>query len=1191
MLRWSQEMDDAFQALKEHICEDVKLSFPDYSEEAAPLELYVDASDVGAGACLTQRQVEDVRIIAYGSTTFAASERHYSTIAKELAALRWGVKAMRPFLVGTEFIIHTDHQPLIYLQNMKIIDSRLARTLEDLSDFSFRIQYTPGKHNTAADALSRLYNPDNVHYAAEEMEPGKLPAGLVVVREVPGGGNSLFQSLHLLSLEGGFRRSACDSVLQLRELLIDDILKRPSFYKISLDKDRRRQLRLMRTEGQLPGVEVLYAFGELFDCCVAVHFGGSTPVNFIPPSFVTFNETSKRIHLQCLAGVHYNPVAELRGYEWKCEEFRGSLPLAAEAEEQVDEDAPCDDSDDLVEVAVVDQLVEVTSDWCCKHKRNHQASLMVTYKDQRFCVLVDSGAQVSCVAESIAKENAIEIDASARVTVVGLGSIRSSALGMVDLALTFPSSIVLEVQSVVVVPDAAIPYCIVLGADFLISRRVTLKPTELYSGQTHSSLARLEVPGSMACADETLGKGVETGDGWALSVVAHDGDATDDGQINSDQLLCANEVRKLQQKSSVIREVKKQLQSGVVQAWPAPITKYKRHREELSIKDNILIHRGVHDVVPVVTFQVLVEIMVTVHAKLAHIGRQKLIELVRRQVWNPSIAKVAADITSSCDVCQHRKVSPIIAPPMHRVQTSTPFELLTMDLLSLPRSNGYLVCLVTVDHNSKWLSAVPLRGKTSEEVASVFITRILPSLPRCPDRILTDNGPEFVGTSFNEALSQYGIVHAYTTPNKPPSNGLAERTIRTLSEILRVETGSEECERWSEVLPKAIIVYNNTHHAALEMSPAEYILQKPHASRSRWLLPEEETSKWKEGSPSFGSFKVGDRVLKKTVLRGNLTTNKFKERFEGPFEVIKVNQNGITYQIRECETGSCFRAHHGQLKKYIQPPKYLVRHPAYSMLQGGDGERLGDLIENEGVPVGLGGWMDQFSLDTSSEGSFHGFASRESLGWLGSESANSEEPQSEGHQRLAAHTREDLPEMVDNPLLKEYPLVSQVNYNQIVFIEEEELEPVSRRESMLPVAREHPAGIVMEREETFWDMAEGRISSPAAEMTEECLSLEVDVSQELNESQLGLGLRSDSFSGFREGDLGGVSLSEHLQQIENMVVELKRRMTQEGIPSSGRARSPIVTRSRGAVRNLPNVQQWTLEYHRRGSQGKSLKQD
>ena len=45
---------------------------------------------------------------------------------------------------------------LVYLHNMRLVDSRLARTLEDLSDFNFVIKYTPGKLNVAADSLSRL---------------------------------------------------------------------------------------------------------------------------------------------------------------------------------------------------------------------------------------------------------------------------------------------------------------------------------------------------------------------------------------------------------------------------------------------------------------------------------------------------------------------------------------------------------------------------------------------------------------------------------------------------------------------------------------------------------------------------------------------------------------------------------------------------------------------------------------------------------------------------------------------------------------------------------------------------------------------------------------------------------------------------------------------------------------------------
>ena len=37
---------------------------------------------------------------------------------------------------------------------MKIIDTRLATMLEDLSDYNARLQYMPGDDTTAADASS-----------------------------------------------------------------------------------------------------------------------------------------------------------------------------------------------------------------------------------------------------------------------------------------------------------------------------------------------------------------------------------------------------------------------------------------------------------------------------------------------------------------------------------------------------------------------------------------------------------------------------------------------------------------------------------------------------------------------------------------------------------------------------------------------------------------------------------------------------------------------------------------------------------------------------------------------------------------------------------------------------------------------------------------------------------------------------
>ena len=199
---WTPQMEESFEKLKAGLAEDVLLAYPEYGEDVKPLQLFVDASLVGAGACLCQEQRGEKRIIIYASTTFNKAERGYSTIERELAGLRWAVKTLRPFLMGSAFEVHTDHQPLVYLSNMKILDSRLARTHEDLASFDFKIVYVPGRENTAADHLSRPYLIGKTEFGDEGGDSlGELPSGISLHSKVDGGGDSMFESLVRLTVE------------------------------------------------------------------------------------------------------------------------------------------------------------------------------------------------------------------------------------------------------------------------------------------------------------------------------------------------------------------------------------------------------------------------------------------------------------------------------------------------------------------------------------------------------------------------------------------------------------------------------------------------------------------------------------------------------------------------------------------------------------------------------------------------------------------------------------------------------------------------------------------------------------------------------------------------------------------------------------------------------------------------------
>ena len=65
---------------------------------------------------------------------FSDTVRRYNTTERELA----------------DFILITDHKPLVYLNSMLVISSRLMRTITELAEFDFEIKYRPGVQNEAA---------------------------------------------------------------------------------------------------------------------------------------------------------------------------------------------------------------------------------------------------------------------------------------------------------------------------------------------------------------------------------------------------------------------------------------------------------------------------------------------------------------------------------------------------------------------------------------------------------------------------------------------------------------------------------------------------------------------------------------------------------------------------------------------------------------------------------------------------------------------------------------------------------------------------------------------------------------------------------------------------------------------------------------------------------------------------------
>ena len=73
-----------------------------------------------------------------------------------MLALVWAVQHFKPYLWGRPFVVLTYHSALQWLLNFKDPQGQVARWLEILSEYDFKVQYRLGVKHGIADPLSRL---------------------------------------------------------------------------------------------------------------------------------------------------------------------------------------------------------------------------------------------------------------------------------------------------------------------------------------------------------------------------------------------------------------------------------------------------------------------------------------------------------------------------------------------------------------------------------------------------------------------------------------------------------------------------------------------------------------------------------------------------------------------------------------------------------------------------------------------------------------------------------------------------------------------------------------------------------------------------------------------------------------------------------------------------------------------------
>lgn len=412
----------------------------------------------------------------------------------------------------------------------------------------------------------------------------------------------------------------------------------------------------------------------------------------------------------------------------------------------------------------------------------------------------------------------------------------------------------------------------------------------------------------------------------------------------------------------VLRLIEELLSSGT--PWADQMARnpellaWNRVRSQLCIRDGVLYRislgsTGEKSQIVVPSHLVPLVLKLSHDIPLAgHRGFDKTLETVSETFYWPSLSVDVKLYCESCHLCQTKKPSNFTpVAPLKPIQVTAPWMLIGIDITGpLKRtSTGNEYVILAIDYFSKFCIAKAIPNATAETSAKFLFDEVVCRFG-CPKSIITDHGRNFDAELFRQLCSKLQIQKLNSTFYHPEGNGLVERTIRSIKQIITMYINPVH-NNWDEYLQAAISAYNTHTSASTKFSPYEILfarkpivitdaILKPSVSSSpvpldAYLRNMHDTSrqlhlrvnsnleKAHEEQKKFYDrdvnekykFLIGDYVLLSNERQKVGESRSFTPKFLGPFVIID-HYNSVNYVIEDLVTRKTQAVHFNRLKPY-----------------------------------------------------------------------------------------------------------------------------------------------------------------------------------------------------------------------------------------------------------------------------------
>lgn len=145
-------------------------------------------------------------------------------------------------------------------------------------------------------------------------------------------------------------------------------------------------------------------------------------------------------------------------------------------------------------------------------------------------------------------------------------------------------------------------------------------------------------------------------------------------------------------------------------------------------------------------------------------------------------------------------------------------------LAALPLVTGWLAILVVVDNGTRRCLRLPMFVTGVHVTAAEIVAQLRQHWPPKIQFVISDNGAQFIADAFTQLAQDMEFLHVRIAPQRPQTNGVAERFVRTLKEWLAWHTWQTPDEL-TALLAEFITYYNDRPHQGAELaglSPNEF---------------------------------------------------------------------------------------------------------------------------------------------------------------------------------------------------------------------------------------------------------------------------------------------------------------------------------------------------------------------------------